>query len=124
MRSQILEDLNESVIIEREREIAQIEHDIADINEIFRDLSDLVRDQDTILEGLEQHIDRTVDETAQAVEELREADRYHRASSAIVFGLVGFAVGGPVGALCGVKSLLGLGLISLSTGALGYKLRS
>ncbi len=73
-------DFQESLIIERESEIRNIEQSVGELNELFRDVAHMVHEQGEQLDFIEHNVEVTHDASRGAHVELRQADKYQRAS--------------------------------------------
>jgi syntaxin 16 len=73
-----VEEHNESVIDQRDREITAIAGSIADLAELFRDLNLMVIDQGTLLDRIDYNIEQMATDIRGAVEELETATKSSR----------------------------------------------
>jgi syntaxin 7 len=72
--------LNETIIKERDAELADLESAIVDVNQITKDLADLVHKQGEQLDLIENHLVKTNNYTEKATGELRKANEYQKAA--------------------------------------------
>eukprot|EP01137_Pigoraptor_chileana_P001311 Opistho-2@38766 len=73
-------EYNESLIIEREREIREIEHAIIEVNEIFRDLASIIADQGQLIDNIEANIESSSVNVEKGTEELVSASDYQKSA--------------------------------------------
>jgi len=71
-------DFQESLIVEREVEIRNIEQGVSELNELFRDVAHIVREQGDQFDHIENNVTSTVQDTRQADQELRSANKYQK----------------------------------------------
>ncbi|PVV04891.1 hypothetical protein BB560_000603 [Smittium megazygosporum] len=69
---------NNSMILEREREIEDIERGIVELNDIFKDIGTIVNDQQNLLDNIESNVNNVSQYTSSASNELVSADEYQR----------------------------------------------
>ena len=95
---------DEDLIRERGQEIEDICQDINDIKEIFTDLSALVTSQEEIIEQIDENSKEALDKTKQGIMHLVKASEYQKSAFSLSLGIIaGAIVGGPAGAVAGLK---------------------
>lgn len=96
---------------------------VKDLNEIQKNLASLVNNQQEHLDLIQNNISQTEEQSINALEDLKEADRLFFSYKPIfIGGTLGLLVGGPVGLLVGVKwTGLTSGIGSALGGYAGYK---
>lgn len=73
-------DFNETMIMERERDIEEITYGISEINEIFTTLGRIVGEQGGMIDNIENNVDNIAVSTKAATEELGVASTHQRKS--------------------------------------------
>jgi hypothetical protein len=96
---------------------------VKDLNEIQKNLASLVNNQQEHLDLIQNNISQTEEQSINALEDLKEADRLFFSYKPIfIGGTLGLLVGGPMGLLVGVKwTGLTSGIGSALGGYAGYK---
>lgn len=69
---------NDSMIVQREKEIEDIAQGIIELANIFQDLQTMVIDQGTLLDRIDYNVERTADEVKGADQELTVATGYQK----------------------------------------------
>ena len=94
----------EDRIRERSQEISDMCQDISDIREIFTDLAAIAESQKTTIEHIDKDMDETLDNTKKGVMHLVNASKYQGSAISLSIGMItGAIIGGPVGAIAGLK---------------------
>lgn len=112
-------EVNEAIISENDRDLQVIEEQMDALNEIFADLALLTEQQGERIGRMEEDIAVT---NLELEEGLRELSSVQLATKTALFTLIGGLVAGPVGALCGIKSGLALGGLTVGGSAIGWML--
>ena len=86
---------NETMIVQREKEIEDIAQGIIELANIFQDLQTMVIDQGTLLDRIDYNVERTTAEVKGADQELNVATGYQKKTTKrkIIFLLVLLVVG-------------------------------
>jgi t-SNARE complex subunit (syntaxin) len=91
-------------IDERSDEIIDICHDITTIKEIFTDLALIMETQKKGIETIDKDILNSFNDTQKAIVHLETAAFYQRKGFSLGIGMaIGAIIGGPTGALVGLK---------------------
>ncbi|CAI5742646.1 unnamed protein product [Peronospora destructor] len=64
---------NEVLIEEREQDLHQLHQSVAQVNEIFRDLAAIVHEQQGEIDGIENHVHESMQQTQHGLEEVKKA---------------------------------------------------
>ena len=78
---QNVSQLNEEDLKRRQEEITHIEKDMVIVNNMFKDVAGMIVQQGEMLNQAETHVDKAQQETGEAVNELRRADKYQKSGS-------------------------------------------
>ena len=73
---QIEEDVDLSMLREREQAIRKIESDIVEVNQIFKDLATMVHDQGEVIDSIEANIESTGIQIQEGTQQLIKASDY------------------------------------------------
>ena len=76
----LINNPNETMIAQREREIEDIATGIIELSNIFQELQTMVIDQGTMLDRIDYNVERTAEEVKGADKELKVATGYQRKS--------------------------------------------
>lgn len=87
----------------RNEEIRRLCADINDIHDIYKDLSSMVGEQQSPIEQMLEQAEQARSNTEKGMKHLVEAKTYYNKSTAIKI-TVGLCIGGPMGALIGIKT--------------------
>ena len=103
----------------------EILNSLQELNEIQHNLSNLVASQKEKIDSIESNITKTESNTYEGLKELQEADKLFLSYKTIfIGGALGALVGGPVGAVIGVKWITLSGSIGTLLGSYGgYKIQ-
>ena len=94
----------EDRIQERNQEIENVCQDMIDIKEIFTDLAAMVESQKESVKQIDKDVDEAMSKTTQGVTHLVKASEYQRYAFTLSTGMIaGAIIGGPVGAIAGLK---------------------
>ncbi|KAL1456562.1 hypothetical protein WDU94_001283 [Cyamophila willieti] len=93
-------------------EMERLESDIQDVKEIFTDIAQMVHDQGESVNSIEDNIEHTHENVIEGEKQLAKAARYKASIYPLVGALVGTCLGGPIGAVAGLK----IGALSAVTG--------
>jgi len=74
-------DNNDTVIVQREKEIEDIAQGIIALADIFQELQSMVIDQGTMLDRIDYNVERTTTDVKEADKELKVATSYQKRST-------------------------------------------
>lgn len=111
------ENVNESIIKERNREIQKVEAEVEMIHEIMNDLALMIYEQGEQIETIEQVIENSAINVKEGTKLLEKAEDYMEKSRRIVRDIVILASGTGLGALGFIGGPL-IGAITLGSGLL------
>merc|ERR1712137_79603 len=73
-------DLQDDIIAEREKGIAEIQGNMLEINEMFRDLNTIVIEQAPLVDSIENHIEHARFDVEKGVEEIEKASTHQKSA--------------------------------------------
>ena len=94
-----------------------LQKDLGDIQLLFSELNELAANQNVAITRLDQKTEQTVEHLSQARDSLHYANKLKAAAFPIMCGIVGGMIGGPIGAVAGLKGAAILGVGGISIGA-------
>ena len=72
------DDITNTLILERHKDIKEIETKMIQLNEMFRDISILTHDQGSIIDDIYTNTINSVQKTDEGVEQIRQAEKEDR----------------------------------------------
>lgn len=84
----LFEEENTRMAEHREQEVTKVVRSIVDLNEIFKDLATMVQEQGTILDRIDYNVEQTQHTVGAGLQQLRQAEVYHRKNRKMVCILV------------------------------------
>lgn len=101
----------------RAEAMEQLERDAQGVNELFHDLGNLIHAQGAAVDTIEENIDTTHENVIAGEKQLAKAAKYKAGMYPLMGAVVGTCLGGPIGALAGLK--IG-GLAAVTGSVLGF----
>ena len=94
-----------------------LQRDLAEIQLLFSEVNQLAANQNAAITRLDQRTEQTAEHLSQARDNLHYANKLKGAAFPIMCGIVGGMIGGPIGAVAGLKGAAILGVGGVSIGA-------